>query len=163
MTLRGRRSPLLHKAGLRPVAKRKRPYKAKLTALCRRLVVELRDKKQCQRCPNSGHDLEHRNRSGLIVFGPPQIHWAHVKAGRAESITYHPAMSMALCAGCHFWYDANGNGKQGTESRRWWAAMFPDRDLKLRLWETDRNRAKFDPVFTQLYLEQEIRKYEGGE
>lgn len=120
---------------------------AQLKKLCRYLVVELRDKDTCQRCGNT-------------KAAGNQIHWAHVRAGRAETLQYQEWASMALCAGCHFFFDGRGNGKPGTESRAWWAQKWPDRDLKLTAWEHQRNRPKFDPVLTKLALEHQIQDME---
>jgi hypothetical protein len=131
---------------IRPVSK-KRTSRAALVKLARRLVVELRDGNTCQRCGNIGGDC-------------CKIDWAHVKAGRALSLTYAPWAALALCAGCHFFFDGNGNGKPDTLSRRWWAEKFPDRDLLLRQWEQQRSRPKFDPDLTALWLRQEIAKLE---
>src|SRR5574341_1857418 len=128
---------------LRAVSKKMVSLRA-LKKLAREVVVELRDQHQCQRCPNSGHDFQHRDRNGKIVAGPPEIHWAHVLAGRAKTLMLKPWAAMALCAGCHFWYDANGGGAMGSKSREWWASKFPEREILLRTWELDRRRPKFN-------------------
>lgn len=128
------------------VRRRRDPVEKRLTALCRRLVVEIRDHDTCQRCGARRCDS--------------QIHWAHVKAGRAKSLTWQPWASLALCAGCHFWYDGNGNGKPGTESRLWWASKWPDRDFCLQAWERERRRPKFDAALTLAWLEREIERTE---
>jgi len=144
-----RKTPLARalRAMRKPQGTSERRMKLALTKLCRRLVVELRDNGICQRCQ------AHASQS--------QIHWAHVRAGRAATLTWAPWASLALCAGCHFWFDGNGNGKPDTQSRRWWAEKFPDRDLLLRAWEQERSRKKFDPELTKHWLEQEIARYGG--
>lgn len=153
-----KRTPLARRSRLRPVSK-KQVTVAALNKLARHLVVVLRDEGACQRCGTSSHDAWHRNRAGKMEPGPPQIHWAHIRAGRAKSLAHQPWAAMALCAGCHFWFDANGNGKPGSASREWWAAQFPDRDILLRHWEHQDRHPCWAPAITKAFLEQEIAKF----
>lgn len=118
-----------------------------LTKLARRLVVELRDRNTCQRCGKTSQ--------------VSKIDWAHVKAGRSVHITWKPWAALALCAGCHNWYDANGNGKTDTSSRRWWAMKWPERELQMLAYEHSRGRQpKFVPAVEILWLEREIAREE---
>jgi len=138
------RSPLRSK--LRAVGLGKN-WRKQLDELCRKVVVEVRDKETCQRCGNT-------------KAAGNKIDWAHVKAGRSINLAWIPWASMALCAGCHFYFDANGNGRVGSPSRFWWAGKFPKRDVLLRVWEQQRSRPKFDPLATRLWLEQEIARHD---
>ena len=114
--------------------------------LCRRLVVELRDQNTCQRCGASSE------RS--------QIHWAHVKNRGAKSLVCAPWASLALCAGCHFWFDAHkGSITNPGDGMKWWIEKFPERAVRLSFWNHQRNRPKINYSIEKLWLEQELAQY----
>lgn len=117
----------------------------KLTQLCRRLVVEVRDQHRCQRCGKGS---------------PSQIQWAHVKTRGAKSLVYVPWASLALCAGCHFWFDGN-KGRFATPGPglKWWQEKFPDRWIKLACWETGPRRP-VDRNAELVWLRNELKKAE---
>lgn len=115
-----------------------RAIERRLNALCRRLVVVVRDHNTCQRCGSSGQDS--------------QIHWAHVQNRQAKSIQWRPFNSLALCAGCHFWFDGD-NRKAAREE--WWASKWPDRAQQLAIWKTSRP-PKINFALEQAWLEQEL-------
>lgn len=113
-----------------------------LNDLCRRLVVEIRDRNRCQRCPNRIENA--------------QIHWAHVESRQAKSIQWVEWNSLALCAGCHFWFDAHkGTVLRPSEAMIWWREKFPERALALDAWRQQR-RPKVDRQLIRLYLEQQL-------
>lgn len=93
--------------------------------------MEIRDGNTCQRCGS------HRSVS--------QIHWAHVQNRQAKSIQWAPWNSLALCAGCHFWFDGD-NRKAAREE--WWAVKWPERAQQLALWRSTRPK----PINLELEL-----------
>lgn len=122
-----KRSPLkrtatLKRGGrLRTVSTRPR-IQASLKKRCRYLVVELRDRNQCQL------NLPHR------CTGP--LEWCHVKTRGAPSLVCEPWNSLALCRNAHQWFDDHkGNPLHPGVGFTWWAQMFPVRAEALRLWE----------------------------
>ena len=113
-----------------------------LDALARHLVVVLRDRNTCQRCGNR--------------WPVKQIQWAHILNRQAKSIQWTPWASLALCSGCHMWFDADR-----TRGRAWWAEKFPERAQRLAIWRATRSR----PVSLGMereWLRQEIERYQGG-
>ena len=122
------------------------PNERKAEELCRHLVVVLRDEETCQRCgaPSS--------RS--------QIHWAHVKNRGAKSLVCAPWASLALCAGCHFWFDAHkGSLARPGEGMEWWMKAFPMRAVALRAWEHERRHPKVDYGLLCVFLQAEINRF----
>lgn len=116
-----------------------------LTELCRKLVVEIRDRNTCQKCGAIHRKLE----------------WAHVHRRNAKSLIYVPWNSLALCGpriyswSCHHWFDSNKS-----VSLEWWKNKFPSRALALQSWMHNRNHRKVDREADRLYLEQKIRELE---
>lgn len=110
---------------------------SRLNRLCRQLVVEVRDGNRCQRCPIPRSDV--------------QIHWAHVITRGAKSAQWVEWNSLALCAGCHFWFD--GHREKGL---KWWSAKFPEREVLRLAWKAQRSRPKINYDLIQRYLEQRL-------
>ena len=82
-------------------------------------MVEIRDKSTCQRCGKTSAES--------------QIHWAHVQNRQAKSIQWTPWNSLALCAGCHFWFD--GDNRKAARDE-WWAIKWPQRAAALEVWRS---------------------------
>lgn len=112
-----------------------------LNRLARRLVVECRDKNTCQRCGKTSAES--------------QIHWAHVIGRLAKSIQWTPWNSLALCAGCHFWFDGDNRAKAREE---WWAVKWPDRALQLQVWRSKKPRP-IDLDLERAFLLQELDRF----
>lgn len=131
----------LKPGGLVPSAagRARRKIEHQLDDLCRKLVVERRDQNTCQRCGAP------KSRS--------QIHWCHVITRGAKSIQWTEWNSLALCAGCHFWFDGE-HRKHAREG--WWAGEWPDRALALQAWRQQRRRPKLDYALIRMYLMQQL-------
>ena len=115
-----------------------------LDALCRKLVVELRDRNTCQRCGTEK------------VREDAQIHWAHIFTRNHKRLRWNPDNSLALCAGCHLWMD-----REKRDGYLWFARKFPDRAMGLGLLRRDRSRKpKMDLATERLWLENAIREWE---
>jgi hypothetical protein len=114
-----------------------------LDALCRRLVVELRDRNTCQRCGKRAEQSK--------------IDWSHVVTRGAKSIRWSEFNSKALCAGCHQWW-----GSHPLEAGRWLEEKWPQRALALAVWRHEKRRPKIDRGLIRLHLLQRIRELEGG-
>lgn len=111
-----------------------------LNHLCRRLVVELRDKSTCQRCG--------------ATAATHQIQWCHVLRRHWKSAQWTEWNSLALCSGCHVWFDGN------RKSWDWFAAKWPERALTIEAWEAQTKRKRVDLPLIKIYLEVEIAKLE---
>ncbi len=129
---------------------RKRTRNASLSEnkrLCRRLVVELRDRNTCQRCGRR-HEVRAQE-------------WAHVITRNAPSLICVEWNTMSLCgprinnASCHGWFDNNKEAGMA-----WWREKFPERALALDLWRHMRNRPRIDREAERLYLLAQIAVYE---
>jgi len=112
--------------------------------LCRRLVVELRDKNTCQKCGK-------RKEDGW------KIDWSHVITRRTKSLRHHVMNSKALCGGCHMWW-----GQKPEESRIWFQDKFPERWAFLEVARRIKGRAP-DLILTKKYLEAEVGRAERGD
>jgi hypothetical protein len=129
------------------VVRDRKKLERECTKLCRRLVVEIRDCHRCQRCGNRCFEAK--------------IDWAHVKNRGARSLVFVPWASLALCTGCHFFFDGNkGNRLHPGEGMLWWREKFPDRALALDAWERNRNKPRVDRHVEKLWLQQELAKLE---
>ena len=128
-------------------ADRKRPATENvLNQLCRRLVVVVRDRSICQRCGTRP---------------PNQIQWAHVLTRTQKWAQWDADFSMALCSGCHFWFDANkGNLMRPSTGLAWWMEKFPDRATRLMALYASKKRPKVDREALKLWLEAELKKRE---
>lgn len=128
-----------------PIRRKKAdPLARRLKDLCRFYVVLIRDRETCQRCGSRG-----------ITRG---VQWCHVLSRKAPSLVCVPVNSLALCAACHFWFDANkGKLVAPGEGLEWWIEKFPDRALALGQWQRSR-RKKAEPLSVQiLWFEQHIQ------
>ena len=113
-----------------------------LDDLCRKLVVHLRDHGYCQRCGSSG-----KTRG---------VQWAHVFVRNYKRLRWNPDNSLALCAGCHAWFDHHKK-----DAWPWFAQEFPDRAQRLELLIATRGlRPKMDLAAEKAWLTQEIAKLE---
>ena len=108
-----------------------------LDALCRRLVVEIRDRNTCQRCG--------------ATAARSKIDWSHVVTRGAKTARWAPWNSKALCAGCHQWW-----GSHPKQAWEWFEGRFPERALNVRAWEHERRRPKIDHQLIRLFLESEL-------
>ena len=143
-----RGAPLGRKKRIRAVSKKIDADEREAKKLCRYLVVELRDQNTCQRCPNH--------------TGIAKIDWAHVKNRGAKSLVVAPYASLALCAGCHFWFDGRkGSMARPGEGMLWWMQKFPERATQLAYWEHHRSRPKINYRVAVAWLKQEIQRYGG--
>jgi hypothetical protein len=115
---------------------------AQLNNLARLLIVELRDKSTSQLCGKTAEQS--------------QIHWAHVVNRGAKSIQWREWASLALCAGCHIYFDGD-NRKVAREE--WWAVKWPARAILLRAWRASKP-PKIDLEMERMYLEQAIANAE---
>lgn len=104
--------------------RRRSPERAKiekdLNRLCRYLVVELRDKNTCQRC-------------GATTG---KIDWAHIFTRNHKRLQWNPDNSLALCAGCHLWFD-----RERIAAWDWFYQRFQQRAANLLWQRSDRSRA----------------------
>ena len=130
------------RTALRQISGRGRQERA-LDKLCRELVVVLRDQSTCQRCLAT--------RDGSPISRPTQIHWAHVVTRNAKSIRWREFNVLALCAGCHSWFDHNKR-----EAWPWFAARFPERALAIDAWRADRHKKRVDLSLEALSLLQQL-------
>ena len=129
----------LRRSRLRPAdrGREQRKLEKELDALCRRLVVEIRDKNTCQRCGKNA--------------AQSKIDWSHVVSRAAKSARHVLWNSMALCAGCHRWWHRFPNA-----GVKWFNEKFPERVVLLESWQHERRRPKIDYQMTRLWLEQQI-------
>lgn len=117
------------------------PGFAKAKALCRRLVVEIRDQNTCQRCGRTKGKIE----------------WCHVITRNAPSLVNVPWNSLALCGpkvyswSCHHWFDSNKS-----ESIVWWEQKFPDRAQLLQAWRHTEPHRTPDRRLEARWLENQI-------
>lgn len=131
-------SPLRRSARLRPRSKQAIKDK-ELDALCRRLVVELRDNNTCQRCGAN-----------------ERIQWAHIHTRRVKSLRWRAENSLALCAGCHLhWHH------HPLEAVQEFCAKFPTRASLLHMVRSVPQKINRDAI--KLWLEQEIAKLEAAQ
>lgn len=114
-----------------------RQQEKELDGLCRRLVVEVRDRNVCQRCGARAESS--------------QMHWSHVVTRGAKSIRWTEWNSKAMCAGCHMWW-----GSHPVDAGAWWRAKFPERAALLDAWRQQRRRPKVDRQLIRLYLLQQL-------
>jgi len=127
-----RKSSLLRKGRLRPVAKSKH-WKKALDDLARK-VVFARDGNQCVRCGKK-----------------EGIQWCHVDSRRYLSTRWLLENSMALCAGHHLaWHH------RPLEAAEWFRTTYPERWNRLTVRAA--SAQKFDRKLERLYLEAEARK-----
>lgn len=119
------------------------PGFSKAKDLCRKLVVEIRDRHTCQRCGRTQGKIE----------------WSHVITRNAPSLYCVPWNSLALCGPklyswtCHYWWHANSK-----ESLAWWEEKFPERALLLQAWRHARPRRTPDRRLEAQWLDQEIQR-----
>lgn len=144
-----KRTPLRRtKRGLAVRSKKNSSLHRKLTDVCRRIVVEIRDQNTCQMC---GKTIEQT-----------RIEWAHVVTRNAKSLIFVPWNSLALCGprinstSCHNWWHTNP-----VQANLWWADKFPDRAEKLTIWRHDRHKPKINRMLELLWLQQEEQRLAG--
>ena len=115
---------------------------------CRRLVVILRDRSECQRCERS-------------TANGYQVHWCHVVTRNAKSIRHSPFNILTLCARCHKWFDANKGlhsdpaAVYRSEAWLWFEEKFPPRAESIRFWRTSKP-APVSYKLVLLWLEQQL-------
>lgn len=71
-------------------------------------IVKLRDGYRCQRCGS--------------MPKPQGCHWAHVYSRRSFILRWDLLNALALCHGCHSWFDGNG-----IDAEEWFGDKFPAR------------------------------------
>lgn len=120
----------------RKTVSRKR-LERELDALCRHLVVDLRDKGTCQK-----------------TGATERIQWCHVYTRAIKSMRWHPVNSLALASGAHLWQH-----HRPLEAAMWFEHKFPERARQLRLMAASTGR-KVDLIATRLWLLQQIQELE---
>ena len=122
--------------------------------LCRNLVVELRDKNTCQRC--EGGPLVRKRHAGVSLCKQRKIDWAHVYNRQHTRLRHDPIASLALCSGCHLWFD--GSRRKGWE---WFRGAFQARAKRIdEIMATPPKRVVLEA--TKLWLTAEIKKAEAA-
>ena len=93
-------------------------------------VVFKRDGYACVRCGRACTETVKRADGTTAYHG---LQWAHVHSRNARSLKFTPDNSLALCAGCHLWFDGKCAPFTPPRPKEWWAARYPEREARLTL------------------------------